>query len=104
MTTLWTGLTHLHGMIGGLCLAGLFAAYLTWTGRTRWLKALLLVLPSGMLVNVVIKQLMHRPRPLLGGALVSTRRRSVSRAATPRARPCSTEFSPPTFCAGPRAG
>ncbi len=72
ITAFLTGLTDLHSEIGGLCLAVLFAAYLAWRGHSRWLKTLLLVLPSGVLLNLAIKQWVHRPRPLLDGALAST--------------------------------
>jgi membrane-associated phospholipid phosphatase len=63
--------TDLHSTTGIVCLAGLFAAYLLRTRRLPWLKTLMLVLPTGMLINVLVKQGVHRLRPPVDSALVT---------------------------------
>jgi membrane-associated phospholipid phosphatase len=63
--------TDLHSTTGIVCLAGLFAAYLLKTRRLPWLKTLMLVLPTGMLINVLVKQGVHRLRPPVDSALVT---------------------------------
>lgn len=71
MTQIWSGFTHVHSTLGILSLSALFAAYLIWKNRARWLSLWLAVVPLGMGSNVVLKEFFQRSRPALEGALVS---------------------------------
>lgn len=55
--------THLHGTLGVSILALLLAAYLVWRKERYWVLSLLVVLPLGMLINVLLKQVFLRARP-----------------------------------------
>ena len=60
---------HDAGPIGGLALA--FAFYLAWRRHRYWLLILVLVLPGGMLFNLLLKQIFQRGRPLVDEPLLS---------------------------------
>ena len=55
--------TDAHGTVG-ISLMGLaLALYLTWRRNWFWLGTLAVVLPGGMLLNLLLKQIFHRSRP-----------------------------------------
>ncbi len=70
--TRWTLLvTHVHGVVG-ISLMGLaLALYLTWRRDWYWLFTLAVVLPGGMLLNVILKQIFRRDRPSFGDPLLT---------------------------------
>lgn len=53
----------LHGTVGVLCLAALFALVLTRKRSWTWLCLLALSVPLGMLLNVLLKNIFQRARP-----------------------------------------
>lgn len=56
-------ISGLHGTVGVLCLAGLFASVLTRKRSWTWLCLLALSVPLGMLLNVLLKNIFQRARP-----------------------------------------
>ena len=55
--------SRLHGpiaMTSMVCGLGLFLA---WKRQWRWFVAFLIAVPGGMLLNALIKEVIHRPRP-----------------------------------------
>ena len=64
--TRWMSLvTDAHDFIPISALGLAFALYLGWRREGYWLLALLLVLPGGMLLNLLLKQVFQRGRPIL---------------------------------------
>ena len=61
----------LHGTLGVLCLAGLFALVLTRKRCWTWLCLLALSVPLGMLLNVLLKNIFQRARPSFEPPLLS---------------------------------
>ncbi|HET8702020.1 MAG TPA: phosphatase PAP2 family protein [Nitrococcus sp.] len=55
--------THLNGALAISAYTVLLAAFLAWQRIWYWLVALLLVVPGGMLINVIMKHAFQRPRP-----------------------------------------
>ena len=55
--------TNLHGTVGVLALALLFAAFLAQKGAWDWVLRLALAVPLGMLLNVLLKNIFQRARP-----------------------------------------
>jgi membrane-associated phospholipid phosphatase len=55
--------SYLHGVLGISLGAILFAAFLIFKSDWFWLKFLVLVVPCGMLLNVLIKEVVGRARP-----------------------------------------
>jgi membrane-associated phospholipid phosphatase len=60
---------HSTGPISAMGLA--FALYPLWRKAWAWLLSLLLVLPVAMLMNVLLKQIFHRQRPLFDEPLLT---------------------------------
>lgn len=56
-------ITHMHGTPGITLLALALALFLVWKKQGYWLLTLLVVLPAGMLINVLLKQAFLRARP-----------------------------------------
>lgn len=56
-------ITNLHGPAAISMLIGLAAVYLVWKHDWYWLICLLVTVPSGMLLNVLVKYAFHRARP-----------------------------------------
>lgn len=71
----WTPLllfvTHWHGTIGVLAMAGLCAGFLAARRAWYWLLALGLAVPGGMLLNVLLKYTFQRARPHFDEPLLS---------------------------------
>jgi len=57
--------TDAHNAIPISAIGLAFAVYLGWRREGYWLLTLLLVLPGGMLLNLVLKQIFQRGRPIL---------------------------------------
>jgi len=56
-------ITHLHGPIAISILMALAVLYLAWKCDWYWLVCLVVTVPSGMLLNVLMKYAFHRARP-----------------------------------------
>lgn len=56
-------ITHLHGPIAISILMALAVLYLAWKRDWYWLICLMVTVPSGMLLNVLMKHAFHRARP-----------------------------------------
>ena len=56
-------LSEAHGAVPISALGLAFALYLVWRRKRRWLFTLALVLPGGMLMNLLLKQIFRRERP-----------------------------------------
>jgi membrane-associated phospholipid phosphatase len=70
--TRWmTLITDAHGTVPISVLGLVFALCLAWRRAWYWLVTLVLVLPVGMLFNLLLKQAFQRGRPVLDGALSS---------------------------------
>ena len=63
--------THLHGTLSVSILALLLAAYLVRKREPYWVLTLLVVLPLGMLINVLLKQIFLRARPSFGDPILT---------------------------------
>lgn len=63
--------THLHGTLSVSILALLLAAYLVWRKEGYWVLTLLAVLPVGMLINVLLKQIFLRARPSISDPILT---------------------------------
>lgn len=71
MTRFMLFITHWHGMIGVSVMGMLLAAYFH-VGRQRyWLLATIVVLPGGMLLNVLLKYVFQRSRPSFDDPLLT---------------------------------
>ena len=57
-------ITDMNGTVGISVLAVAMAFHLVWTRSWYWLRALLLIVPGGMLLNLMTKFAFHRARPL----------------------------------------
>ena len=64
-------ITNAHGTTGISVLGLLFGLYLLWRRNWYWLLTLALVLPGGMLPNLLLKQIFRRDRPILEEPLLS---------------------------------
>jgi membrane-associated phospholipid phosphatase len=63
MTRFMWLVTQWHSTIGVLAMAALLGVALYQAGQSQWLLPLLLSVPGGMLLNVIVKNLVRRPRP-----------------------------------------
>ncbi len=71
MTGFMLGVSQLHSVIGATLLVAVFALWL-WRRQARyWLLALLLCVPGGMLLNVLLKYVFQRSRPVFDQPLVT---------------------------------
>lgn len=71
LTALMLVLTHAHSVPGMLALTAALAWRLWRAGQRYWLLALGLAVPGGMLLNVMMKHLYQRARPVFEEPLVS---------------------------------
>ncbi len=58
---LW--ISRLHDPIAMMSMVCGVAAFMAWKRQWQWLTTLLIVMPGGMLLNIVVKELTHRARP-----------------------------------------
>jgi len=71
LTKVMLVITNLHGPAAiGLWMA-LAAVYLAWRRDWYWLICLMVTVPSGMLLNVLMKQAFHRARPSFDNPLLA---------------------------------
>ena len=56
-------ITQLHSPVGTTVLAVLLAIWLWRVGHRYWTLSLALAVPGGMLMNTIVKELVHRARP-----------------------------------------
>jgi undecaprenyl-diphosphatase len=63
--------THLHSVPGILGMGLVFAAFLYRRGERGWLAAVLLTLPTGMVLNVLLKHAFQRARPQFDDPLLT---------------------------------
>lgn len=56
-------LSRLHGPFAMTAMVCGLALFLAWKRQWRWLVMFLIAVPGGMLLNAVIKEIIHRPRP-----------------------------------------
>lgn len=71
LTVLMLVLTHVHSVPGMVLLAAALAWLLWRKGQRYWLLALSLAVPGGMLLNVLLKHVYQRARPVFEEPLVS---------------------------------
>ena len=71
MTSFMLGVSLLHTVAGIAVLAALFALYLRRRQAHYWLWVLLVAVPSGMLLNVLLKYVFQRSRPVFEHPLVT---------------------------------
>lgn len=70
LTPLMLGVTQLHSHVGIAALASLLGFYLYRRRAYYWLSALVVALPSGMILNALLKLIFQRPRPALDTPLL----------------------------------
>jgi undecaprenyl-diphosphatase len=71
LTSFMLGVTHLHSVAGMVLLTSVTALYF-WRKQARyWLLALLVSVPGGMLLNVLLKYVFQRSRPVFDQPLVT---------------------------------
>lgn len=63
--------THVHSTVGILALSSLLALYWMRTKAWDWLLTLALTVPLGMLLNVLLKNIFQRARPVFDVPLLS---------------------------------
>lgn len=63
--------THWHGMIGTGVMALMLAAYFHLRRATYWRLAVMVVVPGGMLLNVLLKYVFQRARPSFDDPLLT---------------------------------
>ncbi len=56
-------LSRLHGPIAMTAMVCGLALFLAWRRKWYWSMTFLIAVPGGMLLNTVIKEIIHRPRP-----------------------------------------
>ena len=64
-------LTNAHGLTAISVLGLAFGLYLLWRRNWYWLLTLAIVLPCGMLLNLLLKQIFRRDRPSLDDPLLT---------------------------------
>jgi membrane-associated phospholipid phosphatase len=57
-------ITEVHSPVGMTVIAALFGFWLWRSGHHYWTLSLAMAVPGGMLVNTIIKELVHRARPV----------------------------------------
>ncbi len=71
LTRWMLAVTRVHATLGMTVLGAAFGAFLAWQRQRRWLLCLAVVLPGGMLVNLLLKQIFQRQRPSFDDPLLS---------------------------------
>ena len=56
-------ISRLHGTIAMVSMVCGLAVFVAWKRQWYWFVTFLIVVPGGMLLNTLIKELIHRPRP-----------------------------------------
>lgn len=71
LTALMLAFTHVHSVPGMVLLTAALLWWLRRQGQRYWMLALALAVPGGMLLNVVLKQVYQRARPVFEEPIVS---------------------------------
>jgi membrane protein DedA with SNARE-associated domain/membrane-associated phospholipid phosphatase len=71
LTQCMLAITHLHGPIAISIYMVLAVLYLAWKRDWYWLICLVVTVPSGMLLNVLMKYAFHRARPSFDNPLLT---------------------------------
>ena len=71
LTTVMLFFTHLHSTWGIIALSSLLAIYWMRSRAWDWLLTLVLTVPAGMLVNLLLKNIFQRVRPVFDVPLLS---------------------------------
>lgn len=69
LTILMQLVSDLNGYLAMSIWAALFAGYLLWKHRRDWALVAAVAVPGIMVLNALVKNLVHRPRPDIGDAL-----------------------------------
>lgn len=64
-------ITHSHRPLGICLMAGICAVFLVWQRRWYWLCALVLAVPGGLILNLVMKAIFTRARPVFTDPLLT---------------------------------
>ncbi|MBB3224076.1 phosphatase PAP2 family protein [Pseudoduganella umbonata] len=71
LTTFMLGITHLHGIVG-MSIASTLLAVWFWRRKAQyWLLSVAITVPCGMLINVLLKNVYARPRPMFDEPLLT---------------------------------
>lgn len=71
LTTFMLALTHVHGIVGMSIASSLLALWI-WRKQARyWLLCVAIAAPGGMLINVLLKNVYARPRPMFEEPLLT---------------------------------
>ena len=62
-TTFFRFITHWHNTAGILTMTAMFALWLAYKRAWLWMLQVLLLIPSGMVFNTLLKNSFQRPRP-----------------------------------------
>lgn len=71
LTAFMHAVSDMHGALGGSVLSALLIGYLSLRRQQWWRRAALVVLPGGMLLNVLIKYSFQRARPTFDAPLLT---------------------------------
>ncbi|MEO7557787.1 MAG: phosphatase PAP2 family protein [Gammaproteobacteria bacterium] len=71
VTTAMLVITHIHRPLGIGLMAGICAPILLWQRRWYWLCALILAVPGGLILNLVMKDIFARARPVFMDPLLT---------------------------------
>jgi membrane-associated phospholipid phosphatase len=71
MTGFMLGVSNVHGAIGGVLISMAMIAYFHLRRHPWWGRAALIILPGGMLLNVLIKYSFQRARPTFDAPLLT---------------------------------
>ncbi|WP_338758711.1 phosphatase PAP2 family protein [Massilia sp. METH4] len=71
LTTIMLAITHTHGIVGMSIASTLLALWFWHKKAPYWLLSVLIVAPGGMLINVLLKNVYARPRPMFEEPLLT---------------------------------
>lgn len=71
LTTVMLGFTHVHGIVGMSIASSLLALWFWHRKAPYWLLSVLIAAPGGMLINVLLKNVYARPRPMFDEPLLT---------------------------------
>jgi membrane-associated phospholipid phosphatase len=71
LTTIMLGFTHLHGIVGMSIASGALALWFWRRNAPYWVLSVAIAAPGGMLINVLLKNVYARPRPMFEEPLLT---------------------------------
>jgi undecaprenyl-diphosphatase len=71
LTTIVLGFTHVHGIVGMSVASSLLALWFWRRQAPYWLLCVVIAAPGGMLINVLLKNVYARPRPMFDEPLLT---------------------------------